>query len=324
LEPSPSPVSVRQSELTPRPGSKVVLLKNLADLRNPNTEPLVFKELCRNICGHTQTFVRNPDSSDADTVHQLGETVVSLLQKLVKENVEEDKFKGTLLLLEAFGKQTEWRFAETGKQLVFDIIREILKLFNRRGLGKERIADVNMGFVKCLGNLPPRTAYWVLLEILKEEDKILSLVIKCLKKVEKKAGTAGEACPMDKAEREGRSVMEVVLSSRQSVLKLTSQTKRQAWLDGAKEVVEIARRCLPEVVDDCFVVTLAAITEVDDRRLLEELWGKSASVDENRGNEENVPISPAKTFSKFDSPTKSSLARARTLQRRSPFRAINA
>jgi len=241
-----------------------------------------------------------------------------LIQKLSNNNAPEDKCKGALQLLETFGEQPEWKRAETGEQQVFHILREFLRILNRKCLGKQRTADMNMCFVRYLTNLPSRTAYWALLEVLKDDDciimKLQSLVIKCLKKVEKgrqQAGKGAEGC-VQKAESEARSVMEVVLTSRHSGPKLTVQSRRQAWLDGAKEVVEIARRWMPEVVDECFLVTLDSAAESEDRRLLEELCGKSSkpnrageessSTQSNIGGEscskENVPVTAPDAISK--------------------------
>jgi len=278
----------------------------LGELIDPTTNCKNFKELFE-ITAATMKE-RGQDSWDVDSLQHLRQTILGLLQKVVREDPPDEKFKGTLQLLDVYGEKPDWKHAEPGNQQVFSVIKEFLNLLNRKNLRKERVGEANMCFVKCLTCLHPLTAYWALLEVLKEEEKLKSLVIKCLKKVEKKASIGAEGCSEERSEREGRSIMEVVFSSRLSVLKLTGNARRQAWLEAAKEVVEIARRWLPEVVTDCFAATAAAAKDVDDRRLLEELLGRS--LDDNASSEqvpkrdneacskENVPIAAESIMSK--------------------------
>jgi cytoskeleton-associated protein 5 len=299
--PSPSPIAARSS--SPQRGH---FNKVLGDLIDPTTNCKNFKELSEMTAATMKE--RGQDSWDVDSLQHLRQTILGLLQKVVREDPPDEKFKGTLQLLDVFGEKPDWKHAEPGNQQVFSVIKEFLNLLNRKNLRKERVGEANMCFVKCLTCLHPLTAYWALLEVLKEEEKLKSLVIKCLKKVEKKASIGAEGCSEERSEREGRSIMEVVFSSRLSVLKLTGNARRQAWLEAAKEVVEIARRWLPEVVTDCFAATAAAAKDVDDRRLLEELLGRSldenASSEQvpNRDNEacskENVPIAADSIISK--------------------------
>lgn len=188
--------------------------------------------------------------------------------------------------------------------LIVAMMGGFLHILNNRSVGKERLGDVNMCFVKFLTGLPTKFAYWSLLSVLKDEEKLLTLVVKCLKKVDKNLSREKQGCSEERLEREARSAMEVVLSSRTSVLTFVGTARRKAWIEGAKEVVEIARRWLPEVIDLTFAAALASNAGPDDQTLLEELWGKSSEESEAdpscKENLENVPVATAHAISKHD------------------------
>jgi len=281
-EPEPSP---------PRPG----VHKILEQLVDEQTDGKSFKELCDDACGTMKE--RTFDTWDADALSKLGEILLLFIKQLVREKCEE-RWKGTLQLIEVFGERQEWRTARLPGTTISDLMTELLRLLNGKDLGKPKLPDVNMCFVKCLTNLPSAAAYGILLGILKDEEKSPSLLVsKCLKKVERGCGMKTRVgCSEEQQEKQARSAMEVVLCSRQSVLTMTGPARRQAWIDGAKEVVEIARRWLPEVVDECFSQALADTTSADDQTLLQEIWGKSAT--SSPASKENLPLTATDVMSK--------------------------
>ncbi len=258
------------------------------------TDDKTFKELCHEACLAMKEGTS--DSWGANELGKLGEILLLLLKKLVEDVEEkcEERWTGTLQLMEAFGERQEWLQASLHGTTISDLIAELLRLVNklRRLLNAEVMGPVgeyyslaetetwivklkvlNLLLVTCMRDLPSAAAYRILLGILKDDEETCSswVVNLCLKKIyteEKKMHKRLlEACK----EKQARSAMEVVLSSRQSVVTMTNTARRQAWIDGAKVVVKIARAWLSEAVDDCFYEALVGTTSAEDQTLLKEI-----------------------------------------------------
>jgi len=284
--PSPSPISMRSA--SPHQSARSAFAKILGELTDQNTDTKIFKELCEMVAGTIKE--RASEAWDVDTLSRLGEALLCLIRNL--KDAPHDRFKATLQLLEVFGEHPEWKRPGMPDKLIVALMGAFLNMLNSRVIGKDRLGDVNMCFVKFLTNLPTKFAYWSLLSVLKDEERLVSLVIKCMKKVGKNIAKEKEVCSEEKAEREARTAMEVVLSSRHSVLTLAGSARRQAWLEGAREVIEIARRWLPEVIDLSFDAALANVAGPEDQRLLEELWGRNTDKAEESvlSSKENMPV----------------------------------
>lgn len=255
------------------------------------TDPIMFKELSDIACATLKEKTAEP--WDVDTMYRLGETFVMLLRCL--SDLPHDKFKGTLHLLEVFCEHPECKKPGLPDRCIASIVLQLLSILRATSLGSEKTKEVNLCFVKFLTSLPAKFAYWSLLSVLKDEERHLSLVIKCIRKVEKQHTNQRQGCAEQRAEKEARDAMEVVLTSRQSVLALAGKARRQAWLEGAREIVEIARKWLPEVVETQFADAKAAAVSADEMRLLEELQNKDAFQIGGDASKENAPA--AKTIS---------------------------
>lgn len=285
---SPSPRSMRSA--SPHQSARSAFAKILGELTDPNTDTKIFTELCEMVAGTIKE--RATEAWDVDTLSRLGEAFLCLIRNL--KDAPHARFKATLQLLDVFGDHPEWKRPGIPDELIVGLMGAFLNMLNSRSIGKDRLGDVNMCFVKFLTNLPAKFAYWSLLSVLKDEERLASLVIKCMKKVGKNVAKEREVCSEEKAEREARSAMEVVLSSRHSVLTLAGPARRQAWLEGAREVIEIARRWLPEVIDLSFNAAFENVVSPEDQRLLEELWGKNTEKAEESGcSKENMPVDAA-------------------------------
>jgi len=302
---------------SPNPATKADFCKILTELVDKQTDDRSFREMCD--VTFTILKERNSDPSDEGReAYKLWEILPILLHQNAKPPSSETRYRGLLQLLEVFGDNAGWRHAQ-GDEVLVALIKEFLTLLSegRDALGRDRLGDINMSCVKCLTSLPPRTAYWALLAVLKENERLVSLVIKCLKKVDKSSAKDKNGCSEEKQERYGKGLMEVVLSSRDSVLKLNGPLRRQAWVEGAKEVVEIARRWLPEVVDECILAACDAASGIEDRKLIEEIYGKSlTSVTESprvliKGEEnsskENMPNATVEITTKHVEPLVASI-----------------
>lgn len=287
----------------------------MAELVDRQTDERSFREMCE--VTFTMLKERNSDPADEGRdAYKLWEVLPCLLHQNAKLPSSETRYRGLLQLLEVFCENDAWRYAR-GNEVVVALMKAFLTLLSEgaQALGRDRLGDINMCFVKCLTGLPAQTAYWALLAVLKENERLAMLVIKCLKKVDKHVAAKDKnGFSEEKQEKYGRALMEVVLSSRDSVLKLNGHLRRQAWVEGAKEVVEIARRWLPEVVDECMLAAFETASGTDDKKLLEEIHGKSLAPvteslekGEDNSRKENMPNATVEITTKHVEPLVASL-----------------
>jgi hypothetical protein len=282
-----------------------------------------FKEGCE----EASAVVKEAASLDKATFALLGEVLLLVLHDIVtKSGSAEDYASGALLLMEAFSDKTE-ECRQLPAEFALDFFRASLKLLQYSRLGKPKMEKLNACFVKVLAHTATRTALWALLEILPSEDgrDLKSLVGKCIKKVCKIA--VSERSLAQKCEMEARNATEVVVDflrrHREKLLALPAQYK--GCMENLREVLEMARKWSPEVVEQTFADALAAASQ-DEKRLLEDVNPESAQADSLGAylpsSKENVPLSGVVAASKLSD--KKALAPSESPKPNSPCVARNA